>query len=420
MQSRYDYVLVGGGVTSVWAALSIRELDKEGKIVILGNEPHPPYDRPPLSKNLLLKDGFQPDYAYSKDDHVYPDNQIEVHMATQVTKVDPKAKTVTLENGTTFEYGKLLMATGSTSRTLNVPGENRIGVFLLRQLDEGFAIRTAMQNSKRCVIVGAGYIGMETAAAARARGLEVTIIEPQDYPWARVGSEKLGRFMQKYYEGQGVTFLMGEEAASFEGEGEKGPVKTVVTKSGKQLPADFVIVAVGAQLNLDLPKETGLDVDDKQGVRVNEFLQTSDPNIWAAGDIACFHDVTSGQQWHAEHHLNAKWQGQTVGKIMAGSQEPYDRVPYFFSDEFDIHMILRGNAQAGKNSVLIGDVDGAEFTELYYNDDGVLTMGVAVSHDEPKLDALSDTLENLIRAKVNIKGREAEIQAPGFDLASLA
>ncbi len=381
MESRYEYVLVGGGLACVWAAQNIRERDKEGKVVIIGDEPHPPYDRPPLSKNFLVNDDMSTDDPYSKFDDFYPKNQIELHTATKVTQIDRNAQTVTLANGTTFGYDKLLLATGSRARPLNVPGANRIGVFLLRHIEDALQIRQALGQSRRVAIVGAGYIGMETAASARARGLEVTVIEPQGHPWARFASEKLGRFLQSYYERQGVRFLLNEEVAAIEGEGENGPVQSVRTKSGQQVEADCVIVGIGVELNLDLAKAAGLDVDDKEGVRVNAFLQTSDPHIWAAGDIADFQDTAVGKQRHLEHFLNAKWQGQAVGKIMAGEDKPYDQVPYFFSDEFDIHMVLRGDTQGWQDSIFTGDVEGAEFTELYTDADGRLTMGIAFSHE---------------------------------------
>jgi NADPH-dependent 2,4-dienoyl-CoA reductase/sulfur reductase-like enzyme len=194
----------------------------------------------------------------------------------------------------------------------------------------------------------------------------------------------------------------------------------VTTASGKTFPADVILIGVGAVLNTTLAREAGLEMGAGGAIKVNAFLQTSDPNIWAAGDIAHFEDIAIGKAWHAEHHLSAKWQGQAVGKIMAGGTEPYDRVPYFFSDFFDIHFILRGDPNGGTNTVIAGDVAGAEFIELYYDDAGTLTTGIAVCHEEPKLDAISDVLENLLRAKVTIKGREAEIQAPGFDLNALA
>lgn len=420
MEPRYEYVLVGGGVTSVWAAQNIREIDKEGKIVIIGLEPHSPYDRPPLSKNFLVNDDMAIDDPYSKLDEFYPKNRVELHTATRVTGIDRASRTVTLENGKSFQYGKLLLATGSSPRPLAIPGADRTGVYLLRSIEDSVQIRDALRHTKRLMIVGAGYIGTEVAASAKSRGVEeVTVIEPQEYPWAKFASPTLGKFVQTYFEEYGVKFVLGDEVASIEGDGDKGPVRRVRTKGGQELQADCVVAGVGVTLNLELAKQAGLEVDEKNGVRVNEFLQTSDPNIWAAGDIAFFKDLAIGKEWHAEHFLNAKWQGQAVGKILAGGSEPYDRVPYFFSDEFDIHMCLRGDPQGGKNTVVWGDLPGAEFAELYYDESGRLTTAVIISHDEGKMDEISDTLEPLIRAKTEIGSRIAEIQASGFDLKSL-
>ena len=418
METHYKYALIGG-MAAVFAAQNIRELDKEGHILLVGDEPHPPYDRPPLSKQMLAKDDYTPDDAYSKYDDFYPKNQVELRRAVRVTRVDKDARTVAMDDGHTITYEKLLIATGARARPLNVPGASRTGVFLLRTIENSVAIRQALQASNRVVVVGAGYLGMEVAADALTRGLDVTVVETGPHPWPKFASESLGAFIKQTYEAKGGRFLLGAEVASFGGDSEQGPVRRVRTTDGQEIPADAVIVAVGAELNTDLAREAGLEVDPKEGVQVDEFFQTSDPNIWAAGDIACFQDLALGKRWHVEHHLNAKWQGQTVGKIMAGDRAPYNRVPYFFSDFLDLHLILRGDSQGGKQSVIAGDLNGGEFTELYMNDEGVLVMGVSISHDEPKLDPISDTLERLIQAKVNIRGREAEIQAPGFDLNSL-
>ena len=418
MTSHYDYLLIGS-FACVHAAQSIREQDKEGTILIIGEEPHPPYDRPPLSKDYLTDDDMTPDGPYSKYDDFYSKNQIALHTKTRVKSIDRAARSITTDSGERIGYGKLLLATGARAKTLDIPGADRPGVFLLRHIEDAEAIRQALRVSKRAVIIGAGYIGMEVAAAARQRGLDVTVIDPGGRPWSRFASENLGGFLKRYYEAQGVQFIF-EEVASIDGAGEHSPVHRVTTKQGRQLPADLVVAGVGAALNIELAKEAGLEADEKNGVRVDAFLRTADPNVWAAGDIAYFHDIALGKDWHAEHFQNAKWQGQAAGKVMAGGTEPYDQIPYFFSDEFDIHMILRGDPQGGKSSLFLGDVDGAEFTELYYNEEGVVTMGVAISHDEKKLDALAETLERLVRKKVNIKGRETEIQSSGFDLAGLA
>lgn len=419
MAQYYDYVLVGGGVASVWAAQNIRELDKAGRIALIGAETHPPYDRPPLSKGMIRRDDVTPDDAYSKFDDFYPKNSVDLFKATRVTQIDRAAQGVTLESGEMLNYGKLLIATGARARKLDVPGADRPNVYTLRTIEDALAIREAAKRGGRVVLIGAGYIGMEVGADVGVRGLDVTIVAQESTPWGAFASERLGRFFQSYYEAKGVRFVLNESVTAIEGEGESGPANTVVTGGGQRLPADFVVVGVGAEPNTELAQAAGLEIADDGGVRVNEFLQTSDPNIWAAGDVAHFTDIVTGKAWRVEHHLNAKWQGQAVGKNMAGANQPYERVPYFFTEEFDLYMTLRGDPQGGKHTVVAGDPDSGEFTELAYNDAGILTCGIVVSHEEKTTDAVGDILERLLLARTVVKGREAEIAAPGFDLATL-
>lgn len=394
------YLLVGGGLAAVWAAQTIRSTDKEGRLIIVGEESRPPYDKPPLSKQYLGKDDVAEDDAYSKFDNFYPDNNIDLQLGSKAVQLDRSAQTVTLENGTVLHYEKLLLCTGSDPRIIDLPGSKLKNIFYLRKLDEALAIRAAMKESKTVVLVGAGYLNMEVASGALAHGLDVTLIEPSDYPWSRFASPTLGKFMADYYTGKGAKFVFGDEVTSFEGEGH---VSAVHTKSGKRFEADLALVSIGATLNTELAKAGGLEVDDREGVTVNEYLQTSDPHVWAAGDIACFQDVALDKRWHAEHHLNAKWQGRAVGANMAAEadgQKPYDQVPYFFSDFLDLHMVQRGDPSVGKKpgTTILGDLNGAEFVELYPDANGVLRMGVAISHEEKTLDPISDKLEELIRA----------------------
>jgi 3-phenylpropionate/trans-cinnamate dioxygenase ferredoxin reductase subunit len=404
MEESTRYLLIGGGPTSVWAAQNIRERDPEGGILILCGEKHPPYDKPPLSKQYLLKDDYQPEDAYTKFDHFYPENRIQLNVGRRAVKIERDARIVTLEDGHTIRYEKLLLATGASPRKLDIPGASLNGIFYLRTLEDSEAIRNAMQHSRRAVMIGAGYIGMEVAAACSARGLETTVIETAGYPWARFASPTMGHFLQTYLEERGVKFLFGEEPQSFVGE---GAISAVRTASGKEIPADFVVVGVGATLNSELAKEAGLEIGDRGGVVVNEYLHTSDPNIWAAGDIALFNDIVSERQWHIEHHQNAKWQGRAVGAIMAGEQKPYNQVPYFFSDVLDIHMALRGAPSEEWKTTTLGNLNAGEFVELYFDHADTLRMGIAISHEEPKLDPASDKLEELIRAKAKVTGLTA-------------
>ena len=405
----YDYILIGGGAASVAAAQSIRERDG-GSILIIKNEPRPPYDHPPLSKGYLKKADVSEDEAYSKFDSFYGERQIGLRTATEATALDTIARTVTLNTGEVLHYGKLLLATGSSAKKLEIPGVDAPNVFTLRTLDDSLALRQAVRSSKRVVVIGAGYIGMEVAAACCVRGLQATVIAPEPFPFQKFASETFGGFVKRYFEKKGVRFLLGEEVCTIEKDPATGMARGICTKGGQPVPADFIVAGVGATLNLDLAKAAGLNVDDKQGIHTDEFLRTSAPHVFAAGDVAYFKDIALGKQWHAEHHLNAKWQGEAVGRIMAGYVEPYNRVAYFFSDLFDIHMILRGDPQGGKSKVVIGDLDGAEFIELYGDANDQLTMGIAVSRDEAKLDHISDALDKMLREKVTVQKAQARLE----------
>ena len=313
MDLRYDYALIGS-FAAVHAAQAIRQADPTGTIAIFGDEAHPPYDRPPLSKNYLSDDTYKADDAYSKYDDFYTTNNVTLHTSSRVMRIDRAVKAIALANGDIAHYGKLLLATGSRPKPLELPGGTRPGVYLLRHIEDAEAIREAMQLHKRVVVIGGGYIGMEVAADARMRGLDVTIVEPQGHVWGKFASEKFGRFLQGYYEQHGVNFILNDEAASVEGEGASGQVTGVTTKKGVKLPCDFVVAGIGVTLNTELAKEAGLEVDEKNGVKVNEYLQTFDPDVFVAGDIAFFKDIALDKEWHAEHHLNAKWQGQRAGR----------------------------------------------------------------------------------------------------------
>ena len=397
MEQSTKYLLVGGGVASVWAAQSIRGIDTDGRVVIVGKEQHPPYDKPPLSKKYIAEDDVPTDDAYSKFDDFYPKNNIDLVKGHEVVTVDRSARAATLDNGDVIRYDKLLLATGASPRELDVPGSDLRNIFYLRTIEESEAIRAAVREAKNVVLVGAGYLNMEVGAGALQRGKNVTFIEATDRPWSRFASPALGKFIADYYTARSAKFMFNEEVSAFMG---GGSVAAVSTKSGAHIEADVVVIAVGATLNSDLAKKIGLETGDRGGVIVDENLRTSDPSIWAAGDIACFNDVALGKRWHAEHHLNAKWQGRHVGGNMAGEQKPYDQVPYFFSDFLDLHMVLRGDpAVANKpNTRVIGEMASGDFVELYADEARTLRMGVAINHEEPKLDPISDKLEELIRA----------------------
>lgn len=390
------YLLIGGGVASVCAIQGIREHDPEGSILLLCGEDSLPYDRPPLSKGFLVNPEMSFDDISSKFDSFYPDNRVDVRKACRASRLDLGKRIVHCESGEAFQYEKLLLATGSRAKPLTVPGYRNARIFGLRTIEDAMGIREAAKPGAKAIVVGAGFIGMEAAAKLSQAGIDVTVLCLEDHPWSVIASSRVGRFMQTEYEKHGVRFLTHETAAAF----HDGP--EVVTQSNMRLPCDFVVVGAGVELNVEYAIESGIFGDHVHGITTDERMLTSDPHVYAAGDIANFYDKTADRRWHCEHHLNAKWQGQCAGANMAGAEQAYDRVAYLWSDVFDLHMILRGEARPWSNATLLGDLEAGEFVELHADPAGTIKTGLAMSKDEPKLDPIADKLDALIRAKAKI------------------
>jgi 3-phenylpropionate/trans-cinnamate dioxygenase ferredoxin reductase subunit len=407
-QKKVKFLLIGGGAAVANAAVGIREVDADGSALIVCKEKWFPYDRPPLSKGFLTKD-LDPTDVESKDPSFYTEKNIEVLRSTEAKSVDVGGKNVTLSDGSVVEYEKLLIATGATPNIPKMPGADLKGVHLLRTVDDSMAIKSDLVAGKAAVMVGAGYIGMEVGSGCIKSGMHVTIVDPSAHPWSKFASNETGGFLQRYYEKQGATMLMGEQVESIHGEDRVTHVKT---KSGQEIKADMVVVGLGVSLNLALAKEAGLKMDDNGGVVADEFMRSSDANVYVAGDIAAFNDLVLGKRWHAEHYLNAQWTGKQAGRNMAGANEKYEKVPYFFSDMLDIGMVLRGDPQGGKSAKVFGDMDGVEFVDLYERPDGSLAMGMGFSRDGKKQDAYSEKLEELVMSRAKV----ADISAIDFGL----
>ncbi len=407
-QQATKYLLIGGGLASLNAAIGIREHDKEGSILIVCGENHPPYDRPPVSKNALIKDEFADDDAYSKFDSFYPDNHIDLLLSARVRTLHPGERRAELENGDRISYERALIATGARPRGCEMPGCDLPGVFFLRTLDDARHLREALREHPDVVVVGAGYLGVEVAAACISRGLNTTIVAPGPHAWPMFASETLGQFVKQRLEAEGVKFQLGHEVIGVAGTAH---AEAVATAAGTT-PAECVVVCVGAELNSELASKAGLPIAEDGGIVVDATLRTADPHIWAAGDVANFEDVALGTRWHAEHHLHARWTGRAAGENMAGAEVPYDKVAYFFSDFLDVHMVLRGDPNIGGGSAFYGSAEHGEFVEVYFDGLGTVRRGVAVSHDEPKLDPISDTFEAMIREGRNVR----DVRAAEFGL----
>lgn len=328
-ESSYKYVIVGAGLAGASAVEGIREKDNSGSILLVGAEDALPYNRPPLTKGLWFGTE-QKDDIFVHDDAFYKDNGVDVLRGSCVESIDPAAKTVRLSGGDTYTYGTLLLSTGGSPRRLGIPGGDTDGIFYYRTLSDYDSLRPETAKGKKAVVIGGGFIGSEIAAALTTAGAEVTMVFPDPYLVQRVFPEDLGRAIQKAYQEKGVTVLSGEEAVAI---AKRDNSFVTTTKSGKQLESDILVVGIGIQPETDLADNAGLDTGN--GIVVNERLQTSDPNIYAAGDNANFLYAALRRRARVEHWDNAVNQGKQAGRNMAGAREPYAYMPFFFSDLFE-------------------------------------------------------------------------------------
>ncbi|HEY7595841.1 MAG TPA: FAD-dependent oxidoreductase [Actinophytocola sp.] len=372
MVSDNPYVIVGGGLAGAKAAETLREEGFEGRIVLIGDERELPYERPPLSKGYLLGDDERSG-AYVHEEGWYGEKQVDLRTGRRVTKLDRGAHEVEFEDGERLGYAKLLLTTGASPRRLRIEGNQLDGVNYLRRLGHTDKLRESLSAGGRVVVVGAGWIGLETAAAARAKyGCEVTVIEPQPTPLHAVLGPELGNVFGDLHRKHGVEFRFGTGVTEFTGSGK---VSGVRTDDGTELPADTVIVGVGARPNNELAEESGLAVDGQNGgVVVDAQLRTADPDVYAAGDVASFPSARYGRNIRVEHWANALNGGPLAARAMLGKDVTYTDLPYFFTDQYDLGMEYTGwFAPGGYDQVVLrGDVEGLAFYAFWVGGDRVV------------------------------------------------
>lgn len=398
------YVLVGGGLASAKAAETIRKYDLKGGILIIGSEPHLPYHRPPLSKEYLRGEAEAEDVLPVQTEEWYAQNEVTLLAGTKATGANTKTKIVTLDSGDTVVYEKLLIATGSSPKKLDVPGADGANVRTLRTWEDSDALRADL--GKKIVLVGGGYIGVEVASDFLQKGGQAAIIEPTGHLWSKFASPEYGAFLQKKLEAAGAEIILGDEVTEITPSG-------VQTKSGRAIDGDIVLVGIGVKPNLEFALAAGVDVDEKKnGVLVNEFLLSSAPDVYAAGDVAGFVDPVLGKQWRVEHWNNARWHGEIAGANMAGQKIAYDHVANFFSDELDIHFELFGDPQGGHGGLFHGDPETNRFDELYLDENNRVVMVISVNPPRE----LYDTLRKLPRVRPDVDDLKDEIRSADFDL----
>ncbi|MBO3750393.1 FAD-dependent oxidoreductase [Streptosporangiaceae bacterium NEAU-GS5] len=377
-------VIIGGGLAAAKAAETLRGEGFAGEIVLIGAEQERPYIRPPLSKGYL-QGTDELSSVYVHEEGWYADNDVQLRLGEVVTRIDRAAHVAYLGSGEREPYDKLLIATGATPRPLPVEGADLDGVHYLRTLADSQALRAAFAHQGNVVIIGAGWIGLETAAAARQAGCEVTVVEPDPTPLYRPLGRELGEVFAGVHQRHGVDFRFGEQAARLRG--GAGHVREVVTSTGAVLPADDVVVGIGAAPNVELGRDAGLEV--ASGIVTDASLRTSDPDVYAAGDVAEAASPLLGRRIRVEHWANALNQGPVAAKAMLGQDAIYDDVPYFYTDQFEIGMEFSGDIAGYDDVVYRGSVDDLEFIAFWLHHGRVLGgMNVNVWDVVPDIQAL--------------------------------
>jgi len=363
-----DHLIIGGGLAAANCARWLREAGGQGEILLVGREPDRPYNRPPLSKGYLQGKESREDALFRPDDW-WQEQRIDVLTRTSVMKLDAEGRVATLSTKEEVSFDSALLATGSNVRRLRIDGCDLDGIHYLRAFGNSEAIRADAEEKKRAVMIGGSYIGCEVAASlTAAHGVECQIVMLEDVTFESFYGDKLGRFFQDALEEHGVTVHGGQEVERFEGDGER--VTKVVTKGGLELDCDFVVVGIGVIPDVSLAKSAGLRIGEQGGVKCSATLETSEPNIYAAGDICEYDSPVHGKPMRIEHWDVAFNQGKTAAFNMLGRGLVHDVVPYFFSDLADWVSMEYVGPGSGE-PVIRGSIEDGEFIAFYVDDNQV-------------------------------------------------
>jgi 3-phenylpropionate/trans-cinnamate dioxygenase ferredoxin reductase subunit len=410
MSTDDTYLIVGASLGGAKAAEALSAAGLGGRIVLLGAESELPYERPALSKGYL-QGKAERDSIYVHPRQWYGDAGVDLRLGVTATSVDPAAHQVTLADGSRIGYSRLLLTTGSSPRRLPVPGADLDGVLYLRTVGDSDRIRELLARASRIAVIGAGWIGLEVAAAAREAGVAVTILETAELPLLRVLGREVARVFADLHSEHGVDLRSGVEVCEITGDGQRAT--GVLLSDGSRVEADAVVVGVGIAPCTGLAESAGLEVRD--GVRVTAQLRSSDPDIYAAGDVASAFHPLLGKHIRVEHWANALNQAPAAARAMAGEPVSYDRVPYFFSDQYDLGMEYSGYVEPGGYSDVVfrGDVEGREFLAFWLDAGSRVLAGMNVNVWD-----VTDPVQALIRAGQPVD--RAALADPGTALDSLA
>ncbi len=401
------FVLIGGGLAGAKAAETLRAEGFDGRVVLIGEESEAPYERPPLSKGYLLGSDER-EKARVHEPGWYEEHDVDLRTGTRAVGLDPAARRVELDTGESLSYDRLLLATGSSARRLPVPGADLDGVRYLRALPDADGLLAEFRKGgRRVVVVGGGWIGLEASAAARTHGNDVTVVEPQPTPLYGVLGQAMGEVFGRLHREHGVDLRTGTGVEAFVG---SGTVTGVRTDTGEEIPADIVLVGVGAVPNTGLAEDAGLRVD--RGVVTDAALRTSAPDVFAAGDVASAFHPLYARHVRVEHWANALNQGPAAARSMLGQDVSYDRVPYFFTDQYDLGMEYSGLGGPGDSVVCRGNPDDGEFI-AFWLDGGRVTAGMNVNVWD-----VTDPIQALVRSNRPVDA--VRLADPDVPLESLA
>jgi 3-phenylpropionate/trans-cinnamate dioxygenase ferredoxin reductase subunit len=405
MADSRTFVIVGASLAGAKAAETLRQEGFEGRVVLIGDEPDRPYERPPLSKGFLRGES-KVDEAFVHEESFYADKGIELLLSTRAERIDvPRAKVV-LADGAEVPYDSLLLTTGSTPRRPDLPGVELDGVHFLRTLADSRRLRKAISSASRVVVIGAGWIGCEVAASARRMGVAAAMVDVSSLPLERVLGPQLGAFYRDVHTDHGVELHLGTGVEAIRG---GDAVAEVVLSDGTRLEADVAVVGVGVVPRVELAQAAGIDIDN--GIPTDEYLATGLPGVFAAGDVANAWHPVLGRRVRLEHWSSALNQGPVAARNMLGERVAYEKIPYFFSDQYDVGMEYTGLATDVEQVVFRGDPGTREFI-AFWLEDGCVAAGMNVNVWD-----VADTVADLVRSKRQVD--PGRLTDPSTELGSL-
>ncbi len=403
---RAGVVIAGAGQSGFQAAFSLRTEGYDGPITLIGDEPHIPYQRPPLSKDFMAGK-MDPDSLPLRPESFYEAQRIELRMGERIEAIETAGRAVVLASGERLPFDSLILATGARNRRLTVPGAELPGVCYLRSVDEAVAIQERLEAARRVVIIGGGFIGLEMAAIAAAQGREVVVVEAQSRVMPRVVAPVISAFFQETHEARGVRFAFNAAVTELRG---AASVEFAHLSDGSMYAAELVVVGIGVVPNMELAARAGLEVGN--GILVDEYLETGAPGIYAIGDCAWHPNRFAGGLARIESVQNGVDQARCVAATIAGKRAPYDAVPWFWTDQFDLKLQMAGLSSGFDEVVVRGEAASRRFSVFYFREGKLLAV-----------DSINRPGDHLVARKLLVAGVEitgAEAGDPGFDLKTAA